>query len=572
MKWLWWVGVVLVLVDAGLAPVLGMETDIWWHLAAGRRFWEHGLELTDPFSFTHPQEAWIRIDWAFGLLLYPLYAALGLPGLIALRALALVGAAAALGWTLRARTMGERVLLVLLTASIWSQSVGLRPATASIVFTSLWVLVLEQARQGNSRWLRLLPPILVVWFNLHVASLAGCLLLGLYFVGQALQARAQGQALAREWWWVPPLCALALFLNPQPWQAVYYPIHFLLVRSPWRDVILEVQTPGWDWPGTWQTRVLLVLAVVGAWRRWRQGEWTPALVTVVCGYLVAHTYRHQFQLCVALVPWAWLPPLRRAEVPLAVLLGLLSLRSALSLVEVRWPLSELVRRETFAERVLELTAQGPQGLRLFTDMNGAGYYLWRCDGRQKVFLDSRGDQVYVHPHIVEDYFEILLGGPRALELLDSYGVQAVANNRITSSGSALFDKVLPSSSGWVRVYADLTGELYCRKELAGAFPALPAPAYLQSYLDGFQAERSGQLVQAQQDWARSLQEYPRFSSAHQSLARLWTRQGRFEEARSALARAELCNPDAPGLVEDWSNLGRNWPAWIRWYLLPFWAL
>ena len=39
---------VIVLVEQSLAPVIGMETDIWWHLAAGQRYFQHGLELQDP--------------------------------------------------------------------------------------------------------------------------------------------------------------------------------------------------------------------------------------------------------------------------------------------------------------------------------------------------------------------------------------------------------------------------------------------------------------------------------------------------------------------------------------------
>jgi len=280
------------------------------------------------------------------------------------------------------------------------------------------------------------------------------------------------------------------------------------------------------------------------------------LVTVVCGYLVTHTYRHQFQLCSALLPWA---------------AGLLAPYALAALLVLRWPLSGLVRRESFSESLVALASQGQPGLPVFTDMNAGGYFLWTFGGRQKVFIDSRTDQVYLRPNFLADYFEIWLGGPRALALLDQYGVQAVANNRLTSNDSALFGQLLKSGS-WVRVYSDMIGEFYCRKELAGQFNSPTRPKFLDNFLEGFQFQSQGRWQDAERCWLLSIQDYPQFGSAYQALARLWMQHGKTTQAHQALARAEFYNPESAGLNEDWRHLGLDWPVWLRSYFLPFWAL
>ena len=568
---LWWLWLGLIVFNLSLAPILGLETDIWWHLAAGQRFWHHGLELTDPYSFPHQGQLWVRIDWLFQVLVYPLYHWGGVTALILWRSACLLAGTVVLGVMLRGRPRAVRFLLIMLVVTIWMHSISLRPATLSLFFTALWVAILEHGRLRKTSALWLLPPLMLVWFNLHVASLAGILLVGLYAAGHMLERLRQKQPIGKIWLLAPPLCFLVTFLNPQGWRAVWYPIHFLLVKSPWSQVILEVQPPGWSTPGTFSARLLLVLSLAGALRALRRGELTPLLVTLACGFLMTRVSRHQYQLCSALLPWAALslPPALSWLTWLGA--ALLALQAAVALLFLRWPLAGLVRRESFSERLVALAAQGPEGLRLFTDMNAAGYYLYHFDGRQKVFIDSRGDQVYVKPNFVAEYYEIWLGQKYAMELLDRYQVQAVANNRVSSGDSPLFAK-LKASPDWTCVSSDMIGELYVRKPLAGQFREPPMPAYLRDFLDAFALQGQGRAQEAEALWQRSLVDYPQFSSAYQCLGRLWLTQGKHAQARRALARAEFYHPEAPGLNEDWRQLGMTWPVWLRSYFVPFWAI
>lgn len=575
----------IITIELGLGPVVGMDTDFWWHLAAGERLAQHGLELTDPFSFTHPNQAWGRIDWLFQALVYAIYSMGGLSAVLATRSLMLLLSAVFLGLALRRNgaTWGVGWFLVMLTCSIWAQAVSLRPGTVSMFFTTLFLWLLEEARHGKVQRLWALPPLMVLWFNMHVAALAGCLMVGIYWVANLIDCFGlRSKSLDRRWLLVVVGCALAVFVNPQGWLQVYYPVHFLLVKSAWSQVIAEVQRPAWNSPGTLQCWLLLALATLGSVHWWRRGHSAPALLTITLGYLVTSTYRHQFQLCPVLACLA-APPLMgllardRFHLTRWLLLGLSglwALRSAL-LLPLKLPLEGLVRRETFAEQVGQIVSQGPEGLKLFTDMNSAGYYIWHTKGRQKVFIDSRGDQVYLRKGFVEAYFEILLGRPHALELLDRFEVDAIANNRLTSGDSPLFGEKLPASDTWVRLYADNTGEFYVRKSLQSRWRSLPKPErYLEAYNEGRGWQNQREWNRAEDAFRESLQAYPQFASAHQALARVYLSkpQPELARARKSLARAEIFNEHSPGISEDWSQAGVNWPTWARWYALPFWAI
>lgn len=566
-KWFWWLSACLIVLNLSLAPILGTETDIWWHLAAGRRFWQHGLELVDPFSFTEAGHPWVRIDWLFQVLLYPVYQRGGLPALILLRSGCLLMGAGLVTFLLRKRSPAEGWLLTMLVASIWAHSISLRPAAASLVLTALWVTLLELGRQGNRKALWLLPPLTCFWFNLHVAALAGILLLGLYAVGHTLERRRELDWL---WWKVLLASWLATFLNPQGWKTVYYPIHFMFVKSLWRDIILEVQPPQWSTPGTWQARLLLSLALLGALQAWKRREFTPLLITLVSGYLMNSATRHQYQLCVTLVPWAALTLPRSLNLVCAIPAALLAFQAAAGVLVLRLPVQGLVRRESFSERLAGLAAQGPEGLKVFVDMNTAGYFLYHFDGRQKVFIDSRTDQVYLQPNLLPDHQEIWTGGERALALLEQYQVQVVINNRLTSEKSPLWEK-LRQSGGWTCLCSDPIGEFYVRNDLAGLFQEPPQLPYLRDYLSAFPLEAEGRIYEAEAAWTSSLKDYPQFASGHQWLGKLWTAQGKLRQAQRALARAEAYHAASPGLEEDWRKLGITWPGWLRRFFLPFWA-
>ena len=573
------VSLVLFTVQESLVPVVGGETDFWWHLAAGQRLWQGHFDILDPYSFVYDSKRWIHIDWLFQALIYPLYSLGGVGGVLLGRAVVHLFTVAVLWRSLHRNQVSAiwRWALCMATVSIWGSGIALRPATLSIAFTVLFLHLLEQARRGERRCLRHLPWLLCLWYNFHVAALAGCLMVGLYAVGCWLEKPWKG---TRDWFLCLMGCSLAPFLNPQGWLTVYHPLELLWSKSPWNQVILEVQRPDWDWSGTATARLLIFLAGLEALWCLRQRRWTTVLVVLIFGYLSWTNYRHQFQFCAVLAyfggslsqRWAHLSRLRgvvRVATPFVALA--VCARCLLCLALTAWPPSGLLRQESFSESVVQALAEAPPGLRIFTDMNSAGYYIWRTQGRQRIFLDSRTSQVFDEPNLIGAYFEILLDRPQALALLEKFRVDVVAENRLSTGNPSLYQK-LARHPDWTLVYSDSTGSLLCRKEVSSQIPPPRGRAFLRGYELAHEAQLRGEALLATQLYQDSLRNYPQFASAHLELARLALGAGNHSEARRQLALAELFNP-ALHSPELWRQLGFYPPngALLAW-ALPFLAL
>lgn len=149
---------------ACLAPAQG---DTWWLLRAGQEIWTTGVvPVTDTYSYTAAGRPWPNHESLTEAIFYLMFRAGGLPLLTLMCAVLIVGA-----WVLSWRfTRGPFELRFLLFATSLTACVGswaLRPQ----VFT-MAAIVSVAALLATGRWWWL-PPIIVVWTNLHGAVALG---------------------------------------------------------------------------------------------------------------------------------------------------------------------------------------------------------------------------------------------------------------------------------------------------------------------------------------------------------------------------------------------------------------
>jgi hypothetical protein len=180
-----------------VAPVLWLASgplttnDLWWHLAHGRAYAEHGpWPATDPCLFT-AERGPIPHQWLFALAAHGVELAVGLHGLRVVHALALL-AIVWLAWSVF-RSEAGRTAPACLAAAVflvlgWYRLVQLRPELFSIAA----VLLLH-------RWL-FAPPfpgwggvaasvaLVAVWANVHAAFAIGPLLVAAALCGVAVRA------------------------------------------------------------------------------------------------------------------------------------------------------------------------------------------------------------------------------------------------------------------------------------------------------------------------------------------------------------------------------------------------
>jgi hypothetical protein len=153
----------------------GLSGDVFYQLAEGQ--WmlaHHAIMRHDVFSYTVLGRPWLAEEWGFALLLAWSVGHIGAVSYWLVSAGACT--AALLAGVVRWRTTGAGWLwtaaLSVLAGAGLSVGLAARPQDLSYFFFTLLMLLLTLARRRHG-WLLAIPPLLVVWANVHGSFLLG---------------------------------------------------------------------------------------------------------------------------------------------------------------------------------------------------------------------------------------------------------------------------------------------------------------------------------------------------------------------------------------------------------------
>ena len=211
-----------------------LDPDLWWHLRTGELVLTTGIPHSDSFSYTFNGQPWIAHEWLSDLLIWLIYEAAGLAGLSLIFALII----AATSWLLYRRSAGQPYLaafVVLLGAVVAAPTWGARPQMFNLLLAAVFVFLIEGWQRGRftARVLWLLPPLTVLWANLHSGYLFGIVIIGVYVAGSWLQqqfSRHPAEAGQLNPYWLAAAGAgsfLAALVNPNGYKLWLYPFETL---------------------------------------------------------------------------------------------------------------------------------------------------------------------------------------------------------------------------------------------------------------------------------------------------------------------------------------------------------
>jgi hypothetical protein len=179
------------LAAGSLAPRLLGDAGIGWHIRTG------GLILAskvvpriDPFS-TMAGQPWYAWEWLYDVLASALHRIAGLNGVVFVSAFAIAGTFVLAFRRMLARGTGPIVAILLLLLTVFASSIHFfaRPHIISWLLTVVWFEVLRDFEStGNLRRLFWLPPMMLLWVNVHGGFLVGLALIGLFFVAAVVGA------------------------------------------------------------------------------------------------------------------------------------------------------------------------------------------------------------------------------------------------------------------------------------------------------------------------------------------------------------------------------------------------
>jgi hypothetical protein len=165
------------------------DSDVFWHLAIGHDTLAHGLASSDTYSWTVRGQT-ISVDQWLGQVLWALAdGAGGWRGIVALRALAIAVLVAVIVYAaLRerpARPLGallSALPAIALSRFVWTE----RPELFGFICFAVLIVLLRAARSGSTAALYWMPPLIIVWANLHGSFALGAGLIALVAVEGAI--------------------------------------------------------------------------------------------------------------------------------------------------------------------------------------------------------------------------------------------------------------------------------------------------------------------------------------------------------------------------------------------------
>jgi hypothetical protein len=385
-----------------------IDPDLWWHLRTGQWIVETGhVPHTDPFSFTRAGLPWIAHEWLSDFIFYGLWKHAGPTALIVFSSLVTTAGF----MLLYLRCPGKRhwaAAATVLGAFVAAPSWGTRPQmfTFALASLSLWLLERGEHRPKLLLWI---PPLFLLWLNLHGGFALGPALLLTYALG-LLAETACGNT---SWQDARPtilrlsaliLACLALIpLNPNGTRLYLYPFETLR-SSGMRSFLSEWRSP--DFHDALFRPVLLLwlilLTVLATSRSRPRGRViAPLLLT---SFAALDATRHTTIFVLVAIPviatafplgsdtesskrpsFSWRRPLFHA----AILLLMATFTLARWIVLAR---NQQAREtEVLPQPAVGFLQSSHDPRRIFVFYDWGGYAIWKLYPEYRVFVDGRAD-------------------------------------------------------------------------------------------------------------------------------------------------------------------------------------
>lgn len=210
-----------------------VDADTGYHVRAGEFILDTlSVPKHDIFSFLSPPPPWTAHEWLSEIIMAIIHKRLGLTGIVVFFSFVI-----ALTYTLLFKALNSYKHNIVFSALLVSLAMAAsqlhwlaRPHIFSLLLSLLWYWLLDLYEYENQNHLYWLPPLMLLWVNLHGGFMFGFILLGVYLVGnigafifssanrrEILQEKIQALAL------ITLLCILVSLINPYGYHILLFP-------------------------------------------------------------------------------------------------------------------------------------------------------------------------------------------------------------------------------------------------------------------------------------------------------------------------------------------------------------
>jgi hypothetical protein len=479
------------------------DSDTGWHIRTGEWILRNGrVPAVDIFSFTKPGLPWFAWEWLSDVMMAAVHHVAGLNGIVLLSVF-LLGLTSTCIYRNAVAESGHRLIAIVLTALAMAASTIhwlARPHLVTPLLAALFLRILIRVqRDGKTRWLLALPPLTILWVNLHGGFFVGIVLLITYTLGSVVEDVIQEDRFcvrtrAKNYALTAVACLAASLINPYGYRlhihvAQYLGASFYIQR------ISEFQSPDFHSFSAAYFETLLVLAIAAAFWHFASGRPTQVMLLLSWAHLALFSMRNIPIFAVVAVPSIasalreWLEYAHSSS-SLKLLPRFSSsvsgLESGLQLIASHSKRDRLHCLPCLAVLALGVLLAYPghfkalhaefdhnhfpvaaatvlsrqaaaQSIRLYASWQWGGYLIYRLWPSLKVFDDGRTD--FYGPAFVQDGLDVWDAKSNWSAILAQYDVNAT----LLPVDSALAS-VLRERPDWTPVYQDPVAVLFERTD------------------------------------------------------------------------------------------------------------
>lgn len=438
-----------------IARQLTPNGDTFWALKTGQWVLNHGIPYTDPFSWTARGLPWVAHEWLFDTVLYWLSSRLGFYGLAFTVWLAVAGFFVCLWRLCRAESkpMPATAMVFALAVMLPYSYMVTRPQVYSYLFFTLFLYLLTK---NDTRWRWILPPVTLLWANMH-----GSVILGVAMV--VFEALVESVYEKRySMWPVAGACFLASLINPHGlglWRFAIW-----LSNSPLNRHIDEWQPPNFMNFYYLYIYMVVFLAIGCALyvrkRETDQDAATKRRLTSAVLYFLGFSftavtgvrYFPYLAVCWAVLFLRLVPDdfMARYNVRMIKTLTVAVMAVILAVGVLRLPPGSIAtgvdRNEWPVKAVEYIVAHTALEDHIFNYYTWGGYLIWR--GVQP-FIDGRADIYEANCTVFKDYIDATDFKVPPVQVLDKYKIRTVLMPK--NNPLAVY---LAGRPGWKEIYQD----------------------------------------------------------------------------------------------------------------------
>jgi hypothetical protein len=443
-----------------------LDGDTGWHLRAGEWILQNGrVPDKDIFSYTKAGEPWFAWEWLWDVTFGWLHLQAGMAAVLAASMLVLCCTYAVLFRLVRRNCPNVLLAFALTVFAAAGSSMHwlARPHLFTLLFVAVYCAILQRVQEGRTKLLFWLPPLMVLWTNLHGGFFVGIFLIGCYGAGElATWLVEKDRVLAKTallrsgpYLATAAVCALVTLVNPYTYHLHEHIWQYLGTPALYQQID-EFQGTNFQSPAAIYFEPMLLLGVLAAaWSLYNKRFADAFLVAVwihlgllavrnmpICLLVVAPVAGRMLHAQLARLEEApvaaWVGSVLRgfrefgAEFGATDRLVRVHLTSALAFLAVCGmfylpaPPSGFRAEydpERFPAKALKLFQSPEPASRIFTSDLWGGYLIYRLYPRTKVFFDGRSD---MYGEAFSEKYSSLMNAEHGWEqTLAAYGVDTV---------------------------------------------------------------------------------------------------------------------------------------------------